>query len=167
VFVSVQVKSATPLEQNMLTFVKYWMPAVVWMALIFIGSTDVLSAEHTSRFLVPLLRWFDPQISWATLTALQIAIRKLGHLTEYAILAALLWRGLRGGTQWSWKMPCLLGVVLISCAIFAASDEFHQSFIASRTSSVHDIMIDICGAVIGLLICIAVSGRKTVKEKRA
>ena len=151
----------------MLGFVKYWMPTLVWMALIFIGSTDVLSAEHTSRFLVPFLRWFDPHISWATLNALQMAIRKLGHLTEYGILAALLWRGLRGGTQWPRKMSTLLGVVLIGCAIFAASDEFHQSFIASRSSSVHDVIVDICGAVTGLLICVAVSGRKAVKEKRA
>lgn len=137
------------------------------MALIFIGSTDILSAEHTSRFLVPFLRWLDPHISWATLNALQLAIRKLGHLTEYAILAALLWHGLRGGTQWTWKISTLSGVVLSGCAIFAASDEFHQSFIASRSSSIHDVMIDICGAMIGLLICVAVSGRKPVKEKRA
>ena len=74
-------------------FVKYWMPAIVWMALIFIGSTDMLSAEHTSRFLAPFLRWLDPQITWATLNAVQTIIRKLGHVTEYAILAALLWRG--------------------------------------------------------------------------
>ena len=75
-------------------FVRYWMPAIVWMALIFLGSTDMLSAEHTSRFLVPFLRWLDPQISLATLNTIQIGIRKLGHLTEYAILAVLLWRAL-------------------------------------------------------------------------
>src|SRR5438045_5204621 len=76
-------------------FVRYWMPAIIWMALIFVGSTDVLSAQHTSRFLVPFLRWLDPQISLAALAQIQFAIRKLGHLTEYAILAMLLWRALR------------------------------------------------------------------------
>jgi VanZ family protein len=148
-------------------FVKYWMPTILWMVLIFVGSTDILSAEHTSRFLVPFLRWLDPQISWATLNAIQIAVRKLGHVTEYAILAALLWRALRGGAAWRTKMSILVGVVLIGCGVFAASDEFHQSFIPSRTSSFHDVMIDICGALIGLAICIAVTGRKTVKEKHA
>ncbi len=52
---------------------------IIWMTLIFIGSTDVLSAEHTSRFLVPFFRWLDPQISWAALNSIQMMIRKLGH----------------------------------------------------------------------------------------
>ena len=139
------------------------MPVIIWMTLIFIGSTDVLSAEHTSRFLVPFLRWLDPQISWAALNSIQIVIRKLGHLTEYAILAILLWRAL---VDLSWKSSTSLTISLLACAIFAASDEFHQSFIPSRTSSVHDVMIDICGAVIGLAICIALASRKVLKENR-
>jgi VanZ family protein len=147
-------------------FVKYWMPAILWMALIFIGSTDVLSAEHTSRFLVPFLRWLDPQISWAALNTIQITIRKLGHLTEYAILAGLLWRALRTGTGATMKMSILFGIVLIACAGFAASDEFHQSFVPSRTSSTHDVLIDICGALIGLTICIALGSGKVLKEER-
>lgn len=147
-------------------FVKYWMPAILWMALIFVGSTDVLSAEHTSRFLVPFLRWLDPQISWAAVNEIQIVIRKLGHVTEYAILAILLWRGLRGGTEWSLRLSILFAVVLLGCVIFAASDEFHQAFVASRSSSVYDVMIDICGALIGLGICVAVRRRKVVKQER-
>ncbi|HLW34568.1 MAG TPA: VanZ family protein [Chthoniobacterales bacterium] len=139
------------------------MPVIIWMTLIFIGSTDVLSAEHTSRFLVPFLRWLDPQISWAALNSIQMMIRKLGHLTEYAILTILLWRAL---VDLSWKSSTSLTISLLACAIFAASDEFHQSFIPSRTSSVHDVMIDICGAVIGLAICIALASRKVLKENR-
>ena len=147
-------------------FVKYWMPAILWMALIFIGSTDILSAEHTSRFLVPFLRWLDPHISWAALSTIQIAIRKLGHLTEYAILAGLLWRALRNGTGATMKMSILFGVVLVACGGFAASDEFHQSFVPSRTSSAYDVMIDLCGALIGLTICVALGSGKVLKEKR-
>jgi VanZ family protein len=137
------------------------------MALIFIGSTDMLSAEHTSRFLVPFLRWLNPEINWATLTFLQTIIRKLGHVTEYAILAALLWRALRGGTAWKPKVWILFAAVWTACAIFAASDEFHQSFVPSRTSSFRDVTIDVCGALVGLTICIALAARKVVKERRA
>jgi len=147
-------------------FVRYWMPAIVWMAIIFLGSTDMLSAEHTSRFLVPFLRWLDPQMSLAVLNAIQVGIRKLGHLTEYAILAMLFWRALRGATRWRTKMSMLFLIASVGCAIFAASDEFHQSFVLSRTSSPADVMIDICGALIGLVICIAVASRKVLKEKR-
>src|SRR5438105_11941735 len=142
-------------------FVRYWMPAIVWMAIIFLGSTDMLSAEHTSRFLAPFLRWIDPQISLAALNAIQLGIRKLGHLTEYAILAMLLWRALRGGVRWPMKMSLLFLVAALASAIFAASDEFHQSFVPSRTGSPNDVMIDICGALAGLAICWAFARRRT------
>jgi len=147
-------------------FVRYWMPAIVWMAVIFLGSTDMLSAAHTSRFLVPFLRWLDPQISLAALNAIQFGIRKLAHLTEYAILAALLWRALRGGTRWQVKISILFFGTWIACAIFAASDEFHQSFVPSRTSSPIDVMIDVTGALIGLAICLAFSMRRKPQPAR-
>src|SRR5437588_5188629 len=145
-------------------FVRYWMPAILWMAIIFLGSTDMLSAEHTSRFLVPLLRWIDPQISVAALNAIQVGVRKLGHLTEYAILAMLLWRALRSGTRWPMKMSILFLVAALACAIFAASDEFHQSFVPSRTSSSIDVMIDVTGALIGLAICVAFTTRRSLQK---
>ena len=144
-------------------FVRYWMPLIIWMTLIFLGSTDVLSAEHTSRFLIPFLRWLDPEISWAALRSIQILVRKIGHLTEYAILAVLVWRALTGS---NWKSSRAFTASLAACALFAASDEFHQSFVPSRTSSIHDVMIDICGALIGLAICVALTSRKALKQDR-
>ncbi len=135
--------------------------------MIFVGSTDILSAEHTSRFLVPFLRWLDPQISWAALNAIQLTVRKLGHVIEYAILATLLWRALRGGTRLTLQVRILFAVAWLVCAIFAMSDEFHQSFVSSRTASGSDVIIDICGALIGLAICVAVASRKPVKQEHA
>src|SRR5947209_5414196 len=151
---------------NASRFVRYWMPLIIWMTLIFIGSTDVLSAEHTSRFLVPFLRWLDPQISWAAVNSIQIVIRKVGHLTEYAILATLIWRALRSAESWKRSTLILFTVSLLGCAVFAATDEFHQSFIPSRTSSVNDVIIDICGAAIALAICVALTSRNVLKQKR-
>jgi VanZ family protein len=154
------INSARSSMKRFRHFLTYWSPAVVWMILIFIGSTNLLSAEHTSRFLVPLLRWLDPQISLAALAAIQLGVRKLGHLTEYAVLAMLLWRALRSGTRWQMKMSILFLVAAVACAIFAASDEFHQSFVPSRTPSPHDVMIDICGAFLGLAVCWMFARRK-------
>ena len=151
---------------NASRFVRYWMPLIIWMTLIFIGSTDVLSAEHTSRFLVPFLRWLDPQISWAAVNSIQIVIRKVGHLTEYAILATLIWRALRSAESWKRSTLILFTVSLVGSAVFAATDEFHQSFIPSRTSSVNDVFIDICGAAIALAICVALTSRNVLKQKR-
>jgi VanZ family protein len=145
----------------MRSFLKYWLPPFIWLAVIFVGSTEVMSAEQTSHFLVPFLRWLDPQISFATIAAIHFALRKLGHLTEYAIFAALLWRALRCGTCLQAKMSILFLLAWLAAAIFAVTDEFHQSFVPSRTASPIDMMIDICGAMIGLIICMmfAAQGR--------
>jgi VanZ family protein len=132
--------------------VSKWMPVIAWMLLMFAGSTDLLSAEHTSRFLVPFLRWLDPTISFQTVVAIHSTLRKIGHFTEYAILAALLWRALRGTFTAIGKGTVAAGVFLITAA-FAASDEFHQSFVSTRTATVHDVMIDCTGAFAAVLLC--------------
>ena len=119
---------------------------------MFAGSTDVLSAEHTSRFLVPFLQWLDPRMSIQTIIAIHYTLRKIGHFTEYAILAALLWRGLRG-TFTAIGKGTLMGSVCLLCAAFALSDEFHQSFVSTRTASLHDVMIDCIGAFVAVLLC--------------
>lgn len=145
----------------MQSFLKYWLPLLIWLGVIFIGSTDVLSAEHTSRFLVPFLRWLKPDISTEALAQIHFFVRKLGHVFEYAILAMLLWRAVRGGTNLRVKMSFVFVGVWLTCGIFAASDEFHQSFVRSRTAALSDIFVDVCGATIGLAICLMVSRKHT------
>ena len=147
------------LSSHLKTFLKYWLPVLIWLSVIFIGSTDILSAEHTSRFLIPFLRWLDPNISFATIAKIHFSLRKIGHLTEYAILAALFWRALRSGTRFQAKMSILFLFAWLAAAIFAVTDEFHQSFVPTRTASPKDVLIDVCGALIGLAICLAFAGR--------
>jgi VanZ family protein len=141
-------------------FLKYWLPVFIWLGVIFAGSTDIFSTEHTSRYLVPFLRWLNPQVSLSTIAAIHSTLRKLGHLTEYAILAAFLWRALCSGMNLRAKMPTLFIGVWVACAIIAGSDEFHQSYIASRTASLKDVFTDSLGAVVGLAICLAVTTRR-------
>jgi VanZ family protein len=105
------------------------MPAIAWMLLIFPGSTDALSAERTSRVIVLSLRWLDPDISWAAINTIHTLIRKPGHVSEYAILAVVLWRAVEGGQSFRAKTPILCVLVWLTCALFAASDEFHQSLV--------------------------------------
>jgi VanZ family protein len=143
----------------MKSFIKYWLPVFIWFGVILTGSSDIFSAEQTSRYLVSLLRWLDPQISISTIAAIQFALRKLGHLVEYAVLAALLWRALRSSSNLRAKMSTLFVGVWIACAIVAATDEFHQSFVASRTASLNDALIDSLGAAVGLAICLVIARR--------
>jgi VanZ family protein len=153
------------LNTKLRSFLKYWLPLLIWLGVIFIGSTGVLSAEQTSRFLVPFLRWLYPQISIATILSIHLALRKLGHLIEYGILAVLLWRALRG-TLTSTRNLAIASLVFMVSAVFAASDEFHQSFVETRTSSVHDVLIDSIGALLGLLIGWAFARRRVKKVRR-
>ena len=151
----------------MKSFLKYWLPVLLWLGLIFIGSTDLLSADHTSRIIGPILRWFNPDIPAETIARVQFFVRKTAHLSEYAILAMLLWRALRHMAHRPEKMSTLFLSVWLICWLFAASDEFHQSFVPSRTASPKDVMIDVIGALIGLTICVAVASRTALKGSRA
>jgi VanZ family protein len=129
-------------------FLRYWVPVILWMTVIFVASTDLMSGTHTSRFIGPFLRWLSPEISAETIAALQLLIRKAAHVTEYAVLAGLLLRAVRAhGTGKFWQ----IGLVLMIASLSATLDEFHQSFVASRTGSPSDVLIDVCGAVVGLV----------------
>ena len=131
---------------------KYWLPLLVWLVVILIGSTALLSAEQTARFLGPFLRWLDPRIITTTIAAIHFTLRKLGHLTAYGILATLLWRALPG-TLASTRSLAIASLVFMLSAFVAVSDEFHQSFVPSRTASLKDVLIDMCGALVGLTMC--------------
>jgi VanZ family protein len=67
-------------------------------------------------------------------------LRKCAHMTEYAVLAALLYRALER------ELPAFLGTVA-----YAATDELHQHFVRGRHASAVDVAIDAVGATIGLL----------------
>jgi len=132
-------------------FFAYWLPVFAWLALIFIGSTDLMSAEHTSRIIAPLLRWLHPTISPLTLARVQFFLRKAAHVTEYAVLAMLLYRAF-AHTVFKTRRALAAALVLLLCAAYAATDEFHQSFVPSRTASGRDVIIDICGATLAILL---------------
>ena len=147
----------------MRSFLKYWLPFLIWLGVILLGSTDLMSDEHTSRFIVPILRWLKPEISSETLALIQLVIRKCAHLSEYAILALLLFRAVVGAANLKWSMSILSVSVWTACVFVATTDEFHQSFIASRTASLNDVLTDSLGAAVGLAICLAVARRDAKK----
>jgi VanZ family protein len=140
-----------PYEQ-MRRFLKNWLPVMVWVGVIFLGSTDLMSAEHTSRFIVPFLRWLKPDISAETLASIHFIVRKCTHVGEYAILALLLLRAATLMPNSKRSIPILYVSVWGVCLFVAVTDEFHQTFVASRGASVRDIMVDSSAAVLGLLI---------------
>jgi VanZ family protein len=124
---------------------RYWWPAMVWATAIFFFSTDVFGGEHTSRFIIPFLRWLLPDAAPETLTQLHFLIRKASHFIEYFVLSLLVLRGLRGesnGWKWSWGVTALL-----IAAGYAALDELHQSFVPGRGGAAQDVLLDSAGAI--------------------
>ncbi len=131
------------------TIVKYWLPVLLWMGFIFWMSTGMFSAQNTFDFFHRLLRSVDPAISNSMVRLINNSLRKAGHVTEFFISGMLVFRGFRAGSNQPrmlrWAMFSIVFIVL-----FAASDEYHQSFVASRTASVLDVCIDTGGGVLAI-----------------
>jgi VanZ family protein len=147
---TVQPNASTPVA-NLL---RYWLPVLVWMVLIFSASADSQSYQHSSRFFEPLLRWLFPTMPPAMVAEIHHLFRKTCHLTEYAILAGLVWRAVRKPMKndprpWKWAEA---GLALAVVFAYAASDEFHQIFVPNRSPLVSDVMIDTTGGAVGLLL---------------
>ena len=132
-------------------WLRRWLPALAWAVLIWIFSTDAFSAAHTSRIIEPLLRLLIPGISHEHLRTAHFLIRKGAHFTEYFVFCLLLYRGLRGqgkGWRWRWAVSAF-GLA----AGYSVLDEVHQSFVASRTASPYDSLLDSIGAMAAMLCC--------------
>jgi len=80
-------------------------------------------------------------------------IRKSGHIIEYFTLGLLLFRAFRGNSivWWNWRWSAFAVIVVI---LWAASDEFHQSFVPTRTASVVDVAIDTVGGVFAQFVSV-------------
>ena len=131
-----------------------WLPVLVWMSLIFTASGDSHSGQHSSRIIEPVLRWLFPHITDATVSVTVLFIRKCAHVTEYAVLALLVWwalrRPVRGDPRpWRWAHA---GYALLCTTLYAASDEIHQLFVPSREGRFEDVVIDAAGAALGLFV---------------
>jgi len=143
---------------NLKDEIKYWIPAVLWIILIFWMSTGMFSSENTYLFFEPIIRFFVPSITQKEIAFLHMILRKLAHVTEYFISGLLLFRAFKDGSdkkqEWLWAFSSLLAVVLI-----AVSDEFHQSFVAVRTASIVDVGIDIFGGFIAQCVSVWINYR--------
>lgn len=139
---------------------KLWFfAAVLWMALIFSFSNQKaaesggISSSLTYRMADGFCRAF--RMGWDEGTKKQIAeglehpVRKMAHMTEYAILA---WIFLGNCMQYPFLRKKSYFFSWIFASVYAATDEFHQLFVEGRSGEVRDAAIDGAGAAIGLLL---------------
>jgi VanZ family protein len=136
----------TPDQKQLL---KAWIAAILWMVLIAIESTDWLSSEHTSRILYPLLH-FLIGLDLARFEVVHHYIRKCGHFVGYFALSVFLFRAWRATLRLAWAPRWALrwsAIAFVMSALVASLDEWHQTFIPSRTGAVSDVILDSSAAL--------------------
>jgi VanZ family protein len=133
---------------------KAWIAAILWLIVIAIESTSFASANNTGRILYPLLHFLFG-LGPARFEHWHFFIRKGGHVFGYGLLSILLFRAWRetlpvgGDPKWSirWANVAVLGTALV-----ASLDEWHQSFLPSRTGRWQDVVLDTCAGIAAQLL---------------
>jgi VanZ family protein len=125
-----------------------WVPTALWLATIATFSTDIFSSAHTGQILMKIIHVIYGPISHQTFALVHAYIRKAAHFSVYGILSGFAfysWRAtVPGRLRWSFKWSVLaLALTLLTASL----DEFHQSFVPSRTASPQDVLLDMMGAM--------------------
>jgi VanZ family protein len=148
---------------------KTWIAAILWLGLILAESTNYASAENTSRFLYPFLH-FLLGVSRDHFPVWQFVIRKTGHFVGYFTLSLLLFRSWRAtfpfpGVSWTIQWA---RISFFMTALVASLDEWHQTYIPSRTGTLHDVLFDSTAALVAqvLLFAILRSRRQEAVDSR-
>ncbi|HLD26931.1 MAG TPA: VanZ family protein [Patescibacteria group bacterium] len=108
-------------------FVIYWIPPLLWMSTIFYFSSQ-------------------PHFNISSETTLDFILFKILHMIEYGFLYFLLFRALY--KTGSYTLPEIFLLTFIIGALYAISDEYHQSFVPTREGKMRDVLIDIGGITI-------------------
>jgi VanZ family protein len=112
-----------------------WIPTLLWLCVLAMFSTDMFSAEHTGSLLARILDTLFPRLSAEHFAQIHFLVRKSAHFCSYGLLGAF--------SFFSWRATFPAPV---RWRFLWAALGFHQSFVPSRTSSFHDVMIDTVGA---------------------
>ena len=124
-------------------------PVVAWAGFVLLASSASFSASNTSRIIRPLLLWLFPEISEGSLAFAHFLVRKAAHLTEYGVLALLAARAFRTSRVQKLKSDWWLAAfALVACVSLV--DEYHQSFLPSRTGTIYDSLLDMTGGAAAL-----------------
>ncbi len=128
-----------------------YAPLILWIGVILFLSSGQASMPQTSRFIRPLLEFLFPNSPEETLILYHGYIRKFAHFAAYAVLAFLAVRAFVGSSikflrnQW---FIAAFGLVLLVASI----DETNQSYVASRTGSIYDVLLDCAGGLTMILL---------------
>jgi VanZ family protein len=129
----------------------WWALTLAWAALIFCLSTQSFAPDFSRALLARTLHFLHLHVSAGTFGFLHALLRKLAHLTEYAIFALLLYGVPRGQRQMLWR-PRRAVICIVVAAAYSLTDEFHQLFVPGRHASLLDCGLDTIGAALAMLV---------------
>ncbi len=141
-----------------------YLPLLIWMAVIFFASTGEFSASNTNAVLQPVLRWLFPHITDERIAVLHFLVRKCAHFSAYAILGLLAAHAFIESSHVKLRRQWFLVALFLTC-VYALTDEYHQSFVASRTASIYDSLIDMAGGFTALVFSAIWHRRRGNREK--
>jgi VanZ family protein len=136
----------TPSQRNIL---KTWIAAGLWIGLIVFESTSFLSSQETGKILYPILH-FLTGMDMAHFRVWHPVIRKSGHFVVYGTLSFLLfraWRATLPSAQQAWTLRWST-IAFFMTAFVASLDEWHQTYLPSRTGAFHDVLLDSFAALV-------------------
>jgi VanZ family protein len=146
----------------------HWLPAALAVLMIAFESTATMSADNTSRWLLPIWTHLFGPITPAHWAVVHHYIRKTGHFIGYGLVSFCFFHGFRttlrvaNGLRALWLRSAVLAV--ICTALVASADEYHQTFLPSRTGRVADVGIDTCGAIAAQLLILVLIPRFTRRQ---
>lgn len=149
------------------SFVRAWLPTLVWFCVIAVESTDWLSSEHTSGLLYPLFHWAFG-LSLDQFEPIHAVLRKIGHVIGYGTLSVLAFRSFRASARRLkriWTLAWARNAVVLT-AVVASLDEWHQTFIPSRTGTVRDVILDTSAALVAQLLIFVWLRKRSVQSLR-
>jgi VanZ family protein len=130
-----------------------WWPAAVWIGIIAFESTDFFSAGNTSSMLYTLLTSIFGNIDLYHFLIFHHFLRKTGHVVGYGMLSVLLLRGWRVTLdQDHTHLGHTLLLSWLGTVFVASMDEWHQSYIPSRTGTWRDAALDSVAGLVFLAI---------------
>ena len=131
--------------------VLWWILTLAWAALIFYLSTQTFTPDFSRGLLADAFYFLHLHVSPSAFKFLHALLRKLAHLTEYAIFALLLY-GLPGEkSQMLWRPRRALICILVA-AVYSLTDEYHQLHVPGRHASLLDCGLDTIGASLAMLV---------------
>jgi VanZ family protein len=136
-----------------------WTAAILWLILIVIESTPWFSAQNTGHALYQLLTSFFGPVNVSGVSVANAVLRKVGHVTGYGILSWLLfraWRVTLGSFRAAaWALPWSVIAFFMTAAV-ASLDEWHQTFLPTRTGTIHDVYLDSASALAVQILLFAI-----------